>query len=87
VLFQEKQVNIWTQNDSVEKALELPKGRYAANFGFWVEQSVNPEYVLIASQSIVDNKIQCTVASQAGLIVKAQQAGVAFSDWAELRVM
>jgi hypothetical protein len=80
-------MNIWTENNTVEEALNLSKGRYAANYGFFVEQSVSPALVLLAAQAIVDNKISCTIASQAGIIVKAQEAGVAFKDLSELRLM
>lgn len=77
-------MKVWTQNNTVEEALSLPEGRYCADFGFKVEQSVEPDHVLLAAQAIIDNKIQCTVASQAAIIVKAKQAGVAFDSWAEL---
>lgn len=80
-------MKVWTQNNSVEEALSLPEGTYCANFGFLVQQSVEPDYVLMAAQAIIDNNIQCTVASQAAIIVKAKQAGVAFDTWAELSLI
>ena len=75
-------MKIWTQNNTIEEALSLPEGSYAADFGFLVQQSVNPDHVLIAAQAIKENNIECTVASQAGLLVKAQESKVAFTDWA-----
>ena len=81
-------MKVWTQNNSVEQALSLPKGRYCANFAsLCFQQSVEPDYVLMAAQAIIDNNIQCTVASQAAIIVKASQAGVAFDTWAELSLI
>lgn len=77
-------MKVWTQNNTVEEALSLPEGRYCADFGFRIAQSVERDHVLLAAQALIDNKIQTTVASQAGIIVKARQAGVAFEDWAEL---
>jgi hypothetical protein len=77
-------MKVWTQNNTVEEALSLPKGRYCADFGFRVEQSVEPDHVLLAAQALIDGNIQVTVASQAAIIVKAKQAGVAFENWAEL---
>ena len=80
-------MKVWTQSNSSEEALSLPKGTYCANFGFLVQQSVEPDYVLMAAQAIIDNNIQCTAASQAAIIVQAQQSGVAFESWAELRLI
>ncbi len=79
---------IWnSKTNTVEDAFNLPQGRYAANFGFLVEQSVNPEHVLDAASSIKESGLDCLAASQAGLICKAQELGVAFQDWAELKTV
>jgi hypothetical protein len=79
-------IKTWnSQTNTIEEALDLPKGSYAANFGFLVEQSVNPEHVLEAAEAIKNHEINAIVASQAGLICKAQELGVAFQDWAELK--
>lgn len=80
-------MNIWTENNTVEEALNLREGTYCADFGFLVQQSVDSYHVILAAQAIIDNKISCTVASQAEIIVKAKQAGVAFKDWAELKIV
>ena len=80
-------MKVWTQNNSVEEAFSLPEGTYYANFGFLVQQSVEPDHVLMAAQAIIDNNIQCTAASQAAIIVKAKQSGVAFDTWAELNLI
>jgi hypothetical protein len=47
--------------------LALPKGRFAANVGFWVEQSVDPETVLDVVTELQEKKIDLTVATQAGI--------------------
>lgn len=79
---------IWTTTkNTVEEALSLPEGKIAANFGFWVQQSVSPDSVLEAATILKEKEIEVTVASQAALIVKAQKEGIAFEDWAELAVM
>lgn len=78
---------IWTQNNTIEEALSLPEGSYAADFGFLVQQSVSPDSTLTAAQTIIDNQIQCTVASQAAIIVKAKESGVAFQNWADIKLM
>ena len=78
---------MFTQNSSIESVNQLPVGRYAADFGFLVEQSVNPENVLIAAQALLNSKQEFVVASQAGLLVKAQQMGLAFEDWAPLKTI
>lgn len=80
-------MKVWTQDNSAGEALSLPKGTYCANFGFLVQQSVEPDYVLQAAQAIIDNNIQIKAASQAAIIVKAKQAGVAFDTWAELSLI
>lgn len=86
-VYKEQSMKVWTQSNSSEEALSLPKGAYCANFGFWVQQSVEPDHVIVAAQAIIDNNIQCVAASQAAIIVKAKQAGVAFQAWAELSLM
>ena len=75
-------MKVWNQSNSVEEAFELPEGRYGADFGFVVEQSISPHHVLEAATAIKESGKACTVASQAQLIVKAQEMGVAFTDWA-----
>ena len=76
----------WNQTNTVEQALELPTGSYYANFGFLVLQSVKPEHVLEAAAAIKESGLEITVASQAGLIVKAQENELAFESWAELKL-
>lgn len=79
---------IWkTTENSVEDALNLPEGSFAADFGFWVEQSVSPDRVLEAATAFKEQEVEVTVASQAALIVKAQEKDIAFTDWAKLAVM
>ena len=81
-------LKVWNSTkNGVEDALDLPKGSYAANVGFWVQQSVTPEYTLRAAQAIIDGGFDVNCASQAGLYVKAQELGVNFQNWGELRIM
>jgi hypothetical protein len=81
-------LKIWNSTaNSVEDALELPKGSYAANVGFWVQQSVTPEYTLRAARAVIDGGFDVKCASQAGLYVKAQELGADFTTWGELRLM
>lgn len=67
-----------------EGALDLLEGRYAADIGFMVEQSVQSDHVLEAAQALADAKTNKVFASQAGVIVKAQELGLAFQDWGKL---
>lgn len=79
-------MNIWnSKTNTIEESFNLPVGRIAANVGFLVEQSINPEHVLIAATALKNSGQDVTVASQAGLMVKAQELGLAFADWSELK--
>lgn len=78
---------IWTQNNTLEEALSLPKGSYAADFDFLVEQTVKPEQTITAAQAIIDNNIQCYVASQAAIIVEAKKNKVAFDNWTNIELV
>jgi len=94
---------IWTQSGTIAEALGLPEGRYAADVwveqganpehtyaadvGLWVEQDVDPEHTMIAANAIKNSGEEVMVATQAGLIVKAQELGVAFTDWCPLRTI
>lgn len=80
-------MKIWTQDNTVAEALELPEGRMAADLGFLVQQSVSPDNVLIAAQAFKDSGEPITVATQAALIVKAQEQEIAFTDWASKLVL
>ena len=81
-------IKVWNSTvNAAEDALELPKGRIAADVGFWVEQSVDPDDVLEAAQALVDAAIEVKVASQAKLLVVAQQKGLALQEWGEIRAM
>lgn len=75
---------IFTHESKAADALTLPAGRYAANLGFLVEQSVNPEHVLEAATALLGSNQEFAVASQTGVIVKAQKMGVAFGEWLPL---
>ena len=78
----------WKTGDQPEKALTLPTGSYYANvFGLNVQQSVNPEHVLAAASAVNDANVVVTAATQAGILVAAQRAGVAFQDWGTLDLL
>ena len=57
---------IWTQDSTIAQALGLPEGRYAANFGFLVQQSVSPEHTMLAAQAIKQSGQSVMVVTQAG---------------------
>jgi hypothetical protein len=81
-------IKIWNSATNVaEDALELPQGRIAADVGFWVEQDVNPDDVLEAAQAVIDAKVEVKVASQAKLLVVAQEKGLALQTWGEIRAI
>lgn len=72
----------WTQDDSLEDALQLPKGRWAGSvYGLPVEQSVEPRYVDEAVKAIKDKGIQLEAFTQAEIIVKAENLKIAFQGW------
>lgn len=75
---------IWNSlNNTIEEALTLPEGNIAANFGFLVQQSVNQEDLLDVVAELKHKKIDVSAATQSGIMVKAQKAGL-LQDWAEL---
>lgn len=78
----------WKGGGTLDDALSLPLGRYCANFGFWVDQSVEPQHVQHAVDAINENVEHgaMTFVSQAQIIVKAQEENLAFADWAELNL-
>jgi len=78
----------WKTGDPIEKALTLPTGSYCANvYGINITQFVNPEDVLGAASAINDANVVVTAATQAGILVAAQRAGVAFQDWGTLDLL
>jgi hypothetical protein len=81
-------MNVWDSTiHSSEQALELPQGSYAADFGFLVEQSVNPDHVLEAAQAIKNAECDVKAATQAKVMFLAQDKGLAFTDWASRIVL
>jgi hypothetical protein len=78
---------VWTQDMPVDAALSLPEGRFAADFGFFVQQSVNPDHVLMAAQAIKDSKQIVVTASQAGVLVKDSELGLMPDSWAPLKLI
>jgi len=78
---------MFTHESKAEEALELTKGRYAVNLGFWVEQSVTAENVLIAAEALLDSGQEFRCVSQAGVVVKAKELEVAFPEWGPLMVI
>ena len=78
---------MFNNNSSLEDLFNLPEGRYVANMGFFVEQSVSPDYVGQAGSALLASEKEFQVFSQAGAIVKAQELGVAFDSWLPLKVI
>ena len=69
---------IWNSlENTVEEALALPEGTLVANlFGGLVQCSVDPDELLDVAQEIKEKQIPIFAATQAGLFVKAQKAGL-----------
>ena len=77
-------MSVWNSlQNTANEALNLPKGSFAADFGFLVEQSVSPGMVIEAVTELREKQIDITVASQSGILVKAKEEGL-LEDWAEL---
>ncbi len=78
---------VWNSlKNTVDEALALPKGRFAADFGFWVEQSVSPDKVLDVVTELQEKQISITAVSQAGILVKAQENGL-LGEWGKIIIM
>lgn len=76
-------LKVWnSQKHTAEQALDLKEGVYVADFGIRIQQSVESDHTLEAAQALIDANIEVTAASQAKIIVLAQEKGVAFTDWA-----
>lgn len=65
-----------------EQALELPTGRLAANFGFLIEQTVEPKNVFDAATALKEAGVNKKLFTQADVMVEAQKQGVWGTDWA-----
>ena len=76
---------IWNSlKNTVDEALALPEGSFAANFdGFVVAQSVDSETLLDVVMELQSKQLDLTAATQAGILVKAQKLGL-LQNWAEL---
>lgn len=81
-------VNTWNSKENKPaEILSLPEGRIAADFGFLVEQSISPDNVLDAAIAVCEAELDLTVATQAKLMVLAQEHELAFQTWAPLKLM
>ena len=86
---------IFSQDSSVKDSLALPVGRYyssiainpGSSYLMNIEQTVNPEDVLEAAQALLGSGKTFAVATQAGVIVKAQQEGLAFTDSCKMNTL
>jgi len=83
--------SVWTNAMTVEQALELPKGSYAAHvFGFDVQQSVEPHQTAESADAIIEHfkdkkdEPPFKAYSQAQIIVKAQELELKWQDWGKL---
>jgi hypothetical protein len=75
---------VWNSlKNTVDEALRLPEGSFAADFGFLVEQSVSPDTVLEVVTELQEKQIDITVASQSGILVKAKEKGL-LESWTRL---
>lgn len=85
---QAKVMKIWDSTiHKAEQSLEIPKGRYVADFGILIEQTVNPNDVLLAAKALIKAETKVKAATQSKILVAAQESGVAFSNWAEIKTM
>ena len=78
----------WKSGGTLNEALSLPLGRYCADFGFWAQQTVEPQHVQEAVEAINTHTEagSMTFVSQAQLIVKAQEESYCFTGWAKLKL-
>lgn len=68
---------VWDQSKTEEEAIKLPKGTLVSDFGYIVAQiSVDSSDVYKAAAAIKQSGQSVTVATQASLLVKAQQLGL-----------
>ena len=79
--------NVWEKGDSLSQALDLPVGRYYADFGFLVEQSVEPHQLQEAVEAVNKSDQDGSFVSQSQTLVFAQEKGLAFDSWAPIRLM
>lgn len=77
-------MKVWnSKTHTAEQALELPEDRLmAAVFGMNIEQGVDPDKVLEAAAALIESDLDFTLATQAKVMVTAQEKGFAFQDWA-----
>ena len=90
--------SIWTNEMTVDQALELPKGCYVATINLLsidqpveplvVQQPVEPHMVAKSAEAIVAHFEkeggEFKAYSQAQLVVRSQEIGVAWQDWGKL---
>lgn len=67
-------------------AFYLPKGRFYADIGFKVEQSVSLETLNKVIDDLKQKRIAITARTQAAILVNAQQAGL-LQDWGKLGML
>ncbi len=72
----------WSKHD-YNDALDLPEGRYYADFGFAVEQSISLESLAQVIDELKEKGILITAKTQAAILVNAQQNGL-LDNWARL---
>jgi hypothetical protein len=79
-----QKVTVWdSSKHDYNDALDLPKGRLYADFGFFVEQSVCLDTLAKVINQLKERDIAITATTQAGILVNAQQNGL-LENWAKL---
>ena len=78
-------MKVWnSKKNTADEILELIEGSYVASV---FAQSVEPHHAVQASEALMTLDDEIKVYSQAQAIVKAQELGVAFQSWMELRLI
>ena len=81
-----QKVTVWdSSKHDYNDALDLPEGRYYADFGFNVEQSVSLESLAKVIDELKEKGIVITARTQAAILVNAQLNGL-LQDWARIRM-
>jgi hypothetical protein len=79
-----QKVTVWdSSKHDYNDALDLPKGRFYADFGFNVEQSVSLDSLAKVIDELKEKGVVITARSQAAILVNAQLNGL-LQDWARL---
>ena len=79
-----QKVTVWdSSKHDYNDALDLPEGRFYADFGIKVEQSVSPETLNETINELKEKGIVIIARTQAAILVNAQINGL-LQDWSKL---